>query len=433
MSTDVFSWVNKSITALVICLIPLQFIPLFIWLERKGAAVIQDRPGPNRASILGLRLFGMFHNIADVIKLMTKEDIVPRHVEKFYYLLAPAWAMAVAFFPLLLMPLAAPQEIAGRLVVFQALDFEVGLLFSMAASGLGIYSLILAGWASHNKYSMLGGLRSSAQMISYELTLGLAAVAVLLTFGTAQFSRIVEAQGGLLQLFGREWPLPAWGVFLQPIGFLLFLVSGFAETNRSPFDLAEGESEIVAGYHTEYSSMKFGLFFMAEYSHMTAVAFLTATLFFGGYQVPFVSGEWLAEHPVETARAAALSTAAAGVLGAVFFFFKGRHLARVWKDTVGRLEMFLLAGLCAFLAVAAGAAFFTLPAWSLPDWFGGVQAALIQIVTLVLKALFFCWLYVWVRWTLPRFRYDQLMHFGWKLLLPLALLNLFATAWWRVG
>lgn len=427
MSDQAFILLNVVVVAFVIWNIPLQFIPLFIWLERKGAAVIQDRPGPNRASILGFRLFGMFHNIADVIKLMTKEDIVPRHVNRLYYLLAPAWSMAIALFPLLLLPLAAPQPFGDRLVRFQAADFEMGILFAVALSSLGVYGVILAGWSSNNKFSLMGGLRSSAQMISYELALGLAVVAVLLTFGTAQFSAIVEAQGGPLRLFGVQLPLPAWGVFLQPVGFLLFLVAGFAETNRSPFDLAEGESEIVAGYHTEYSSMKFGLFFMAEYSHMVVVSFLTATLFFGGYQIPFLSTEWLVAHPREVMAGVVAHVFLGGAAVGTLLWFKGRHLSRVWKDPVGRIEMYLLSALCFAAALGSAAALPFLLSWEFPPWFPGALTAALQAGALVVKALFFCWLYVWVRWTLPRFRYDQLMHLGWKILLPLAFLNVFAT------
>jgi NADH-quinone oxidoreductase subunit H len=429
MDNQTFTLINIAIMVVVMWLVPLQFIPFFIWLERKGSALIQDRIGPNRAEILGVRLFGLIHNFADVIKLVWKEGFTPAGAHRSYYLLAPFWSMTLALLPLLVVPLAAPIEVAGRTVRFQAANFNVGVLYILALTSLGVFGVILAGWASNNKFSLLGGLRSSAQMISYELSMGLAVVGLLMVYQSVRMDGIVEAQGGALHFLGLALPLPNWGVFLQPLGFLLFLTAVFAETNRNPFDLAEGESELVAGYHVEYSSVKFALFFMAEYANMVAAAFLTATLFFGGYQVPFFPAQRLVANPLGTLTALCLGLAAAGTAVSFLLYRRGRSQEKLQKG-FRRMESFLLAGGAVSVAVAALFVLLTagLGAWTLPAWAPGILAAALQLACLTAKVLFFCWLFVWVRWTLPRFRYDQLMTLGWKFMLPVALLNLLVTA-----
>ncbi|MDO8462019.1 MAG: NADH-quinone oxidoreductase subunit NuoH [Deltaproteobacteria bacterium] len=346
------------ITLLKVLIIPMlviNLIPLLIWMERKVSAYIQDRRGPNRAAILGVRLGGLIHNIADVIKLFTKEDIVPAGANKFYFILAPAILMFVSFVAVAVIPFADTITLNdGNIFSFQLADLNVGLLYILAISSLSVYSILLAGWSSNNKYAFLGGLRASSQMISYEITMGLAVVAILMLAGSASLNDIVRDQG----------PLPwHWNIFRQPLAFFLFLAASYAETNRTPFDLPEGESEIVAGYHVEYSSMKFALFFMGEYAAMVIASAVTASLFLGGWQVPFFSTEAL------------------------------RVLA--------------------------------------PDFLPPVAfAALVQATVFLAKILFFCFLFVWVRWTLPRFRYDQLMRFGWQFMLPLALFNILVTGVW---
>ncbi len=354
-SNQLFTLINITVMTVVAWLIPLQFIPVFIWLERKGSAIIQDRIGPNRAEILGFRLFGMIHNFADVVKLMMKENIVPTHVNRFYFILAPFWSMAVSLLPLLVIPLAAPIAWGEHTVHFQAADLGVGILFILSITSMGVFGVMLAGWSSNNKFSLLGGIRSSAQMISYELSMGLAIVGLLMVYQDVKLSSIVETQGRLLTVWGHTLPLPNWGIFLQPVGFLLFLVASFAETNRNPFDLAEGESELVAGYHVEYSSVKFALFFMAEYSNMVVAAFVISTLFFGGYQVPFVSTASLTQNPKLTlgilCGLVALLKGTAGL-----FFLKGgnqqKHL--IYRSEKG--EPYIWSGLC--FAVALGPWFF---------------------------------------------------------------------------
>jgi NADH-quinone oxidoreductase subunit H len=426
MDNQTFTLINITVMTVVAWLIPLQFIPVFIWLERKGSAIIQDRIGPNRAEILGFRLFGMIHNFADVVKLMMKENIVPTHVNRFYFILAPFWSMTVSLFPLLVIPLAAPLTLGGHTIRFQAADLGVGILFILSVTSMGVFGVMLAGWSSNNKFSLLGGIRSSAQMISYELSMGLAVVGLLMVYQDVKLSSIVEAQGRLLSIAGHSLPLPNWGIFLQPVGFLLFLVASFAETNRNPFDLAEGESELVAGYHVEYSSVKFALFFMAEYSNMVVAAFVISTLFFGGYQVPFVSTESLAQNPKLTlGLLCGLVALLKGSVG--FIFLKGANQQKHLYTGVKRNEPFIWAGLC--FAAAFAALVFLAVGLSLDFGPGlyGVLAALLQLLCLTLKVLFFCWLFVWVRWTMPRFRYDQLMKLGWKVMIPLALANLLVT------
>ncbi len=407
-------------------IVPLQFVPVFIWLERKGSAIIQDRIGPDRTGILGFRLFGMVQNFADVVKLLMKENIVPANVNRFYFMLAPFWAMTVSLLPLLVVPFAAPLDFAGRTVRFQAADPGVGLLYILSITSMGVFGIILAGWSSNNKFSLLGGLRSSAQMISYELSMGLAMVGILMVYQDVRMSSIVEAQGRLLTAWGHTLPLPHWGIFLQPLSFLLFLVASFAETNRNPFDLAEGESELVAGFHVEYSSVKFSLFFMAEYSNMVVAAFVIATLFLGGYQVPFASTETLRQNPQLTLSLLCLLVALLkGTAGLIFYKIGNRQ--RHLYAGVKRAEPFLFSGLCFAVALAALALLAMGLTMGLPAWMNGVLTVFLQVLCLSLKVLFFCWLFVWVRWTLPRFRYDQLMKMGWKLMLPLALLNLLVT------
>ena len=426
MDSQTFTLINISVMTIIAWFIPLQMIPVFIWLERKGSAIIQDRIGPNRAEILGFRLFGMIHNFADVVKLLMKENIVPANVNRFYFMLAPFWSMTVCLLPLLVVPLAAPENLFNHTVKFQAADLSVGLLFILSITSMGVFGVILAGWSSNNKFSLLGGLRSSAQMISYELSMGLGIVGLLMAYQDVRLSSIVETQGRLLTAWGHNLPLPNWGIFLQPVGFLLFLVASFAETNRNPFDLAEGESELVAGYHVEYSSVKFALFFMAEYSNMVVAAFVISTLFLGGYQVPFASTQTLQENPRLTLTLlCGLLVLLKGTAGIVFYKrgIQQKHL----YTGVKRAEPFIFTGLC--FAVAAAALVFLAVGLDtgLPEWLNGLLTAALQLLCLSLKVLFFCWLFVWVRWTLPRFRYDQLMKLGWKVMLPLALANLVVT------
>ena len=320
-------WIWTSVEMLAIVGSMLSALPIVIWGERKVAAHIQFRPGPNRVGP-----FGLLQPAADVFKLFFKEDITPAEAHKVLYLMAPLISFIPAFVTFAVVPVG-PNVIVA--------DLNVGILVFLAMSSLAVYSIVLAGWASNNKFSLMGGLRSSAQMISYELAMGLAVVAIVLSTGSLSTVKIVEAQQ------------PFWYALTQPVAFLIFTIAMFAETNRTPFDLPEAEAELVAGYHVEYSSMKFAIFFMGEYMNMMAISAIATTLFLGG-----------------------------------------------WGGPALPLVPAVLTGILWFTAKVAAVMFF----------------------------------FLWVRWTFPRLRYDQLMAFGWKFLLPLALANVMVTAlvryWW---
>ena len=269
--------------------VPLCFIAALVWLERRGAGFFQDRAGPNRCNIFGFRAAGLVQNLADAVKLIFKEDVIPGHSpHKFYFVLAPLIVFVCALVSFAVVPFADTLVIEGKRYLMQGIPMDLGILWFLAITGFAVYGIILAGWSSHNKYGILGGLRASAQVISYEIPMGLALVSLLAVYGTVNLNDMVHFQGRLL--FGF---IPMWGVVLQPLGAIIFIVAAFAETNRTPFDLAEGESEIVAGFHVEYSSMKFALFFMGEYVAMFVSSSLIITLFFGGYQIPWLATETL--------------------------------------------------------------------------------------------------------------------------------------------
>jgi len=353
-----------AITVLKVILVPvivLNFIPLLIWFERKGAAYIQDRRGPNRAQILGIRLGGMLHNLADVIKLLTKEEFVPAGAHRFYFILAPFLTLFIYFVTVAVIPFADTLEIGSWVIPLQVADLNVGLLYVFATFSLGVYGVILAGFSSNNNYAFLGGLRASSQMLSYEITLGAAIMGIVMIYGTLDLQEIVRKQGELLW----GW-LPLWGFMVQPVGLFLFLAAGIAETKRIPYDVPEGESEIV-GYFVEYSGMKFGMFYFTDFLETILIACLTTTLFFGGWQVPYL------------------------YRGGFYF---------PW--------------------IEGG----SVPALLLPH----LAVLLLQVSAFLVKVCFFCWLFMTIRWTLPRFRYDQLMRLGWKIVFPLSLFNLVVTA-----
>jgi NADH-quinone oxidoreductase subunit H len=367
----------------------------------------------------------LVHTLNDVVKLIMKEDIVPAHVEKFYWALAPVIAMSVALVTFIVVPFG--DTFMG--VPLKVSDIDGGLLFVLAMTSLGVYGIMLAGWASNNKFSLLGGLRASAQMVSYELAMGLSAVVIFLGAGSVSLSTIAEQQSGAI------WN---WNVFSVPgaIAFLLFWVAAFAETNRTPFDLPEGEAELVGGYHTEYSSLRFALFFMAEYANMIVASSVTSTLFFGGYNVPFLDGATIRAH-------SDLLVAVLG-LGAVPAFLTFAVIA--WKrrdrpfykalptDDIRHREPKFFVAVWLGAAVLHGA----IGALGLTGLIGASSfgpdtvAFVLQLSALAVKVLIGCWIFIWVRWTLPRFRYDQLMNLGWRVMLPVALANVFLAALWVI-
>ena len=407
--------------AVLVWAIPLALLPVMIWFERKISAYIADRTGPNRAAVLGIRMGGLIHTIADVLKLVFKEDITPKNVHKFYFMIAPFISMVVSLMTFAVIPFADDVVWGEFIIPMQALNLNVGVLWVFAIASFGVFGIIFAGYGANNKYSILGGIRSSAQMVSYELTLSLAILGILMIYGTLELNNIVQQQGELL--FGF---LPKWGVVVQPFAAILFMTAVIAETNRNPFDLPEAESEIV-GYHVEYSSVKFALFFMAEYVNILVGSAVTISLFFGGWQIP-----WL---DTETLRANA-NTAAVGLLFSIFalsviLIFP----ARKWHRTLQRLYTDARRHEANFWTVFLGlqALGTLLPAlYLLANPIEGqattVVAALLQFLCFMTKLIIFGFAFVWIRWTLPRFRYDQLMGLGWKGMLPLSLVNLFVTA-----
>jgi NADH-quinone oxidoreductase subunit H len=357
----------STLLVFVVALIALASIPAMLVVERRGSAWMQRRSGPNRVGP-----WGLLQSVSDAIKLVFKEANMPAKAHKFLFVLAPALAVIPPFVALAVIPLGGAISINGRSFSMQAIDLNVGILFFLAITSLHVYSVLSAGWSSNNKFSLMGGLRSSSQMISYEIAIGIAIVSVVMTYGTLDLREIVKMQEA-----GSS--LPAWGFVLQPLAFLILWVCSFAEANRLPFDLPEGESELVAGYHTEYSGLTFALFMLGEYSAMLASSAFLATLFLGGYNVPFISEADLL----------------------------------TWLNGVG-LDFNV-----ALLPPSLGV--------DLVVHVGSLALVAIQLVSLVAKTAFFMWGFVWVRWTLPRFRYDQLMDLGWKLLLPLGIVNVLGT------
>ena len=402
------------IKVIAIVVLILQLIPILIWFERKGCAYIQDRRGPNRAQILGIRLGGIIHNLADVVKLMCKQDIIPTQANRIIYIVAPMIAIFVASVTVGVVPFAEPLQLGTMTIPLQIADLNVGILYILGIGSLGVYGIMLGGWSSNSSYSLLGTLRASAQMVSYEIAMGLALVALFLVTGTVRLPEIVAQQVG--------W---RWNVFLQPVAFILFLTALFAETNRNPFDLAEGESELVAGFHTEYSSMKFALFFMAEYAHIAVGSLVLSLLFFGGWNLPGLDYTWMRSAP-ESAIAMALPILGIGAL------LLGTYLcSRFRKGKYGDLRDYevLVFGIPHIVAgLTLIALRFILPESYMPTWGTAILVAAIQMTVVLLKTLFFCAFFIWVRWTLPRFRYDQLMDLGWKGMIPVALLNIVITS-----
>jgi NADH-quinone oxidoreductase subunit H len=328
------------------------------WIERKGSALIQDRVGANRASVFGFAGMGLINTLmADPLKFLTKEDFIPARGDKFLHTLAPCMALFPALVTFAVIPFGDVLVLGERVINLQVANLNIGILYIFAIASLGVYGIVIGAWASNNKFSLLGGVRGSAQMISYEVAMGLSVIGILMVYGTLELQEIARAQGELLW----GW-LPQWGIFLQPLSFLLFFTAAVAETKRIPFDVPEGESELVAGYHVEYSGGKFLMFFAGEFAEVATAAALVTTLFFGGWQVPYLMRDG--------------------------FHFPGGEMLALPQ-----------------LAVVA-----------------------LQVGAFTLKVVFFCWLQIMVRWSLPRFRYDQVMRLGWKMLLPLALLNIMVTA-----
>jgi NADH-quinone oxidoreductase subunit H len=361
------------------------------WIERKVLSHIQLRVGPRRVGPHGL-----LQPLADVVKLLTKEDLTPTQVNRFFYLLAPIIAIALCLLSIAVVPFGPEIEVFGYRTEMQITDLNIGILFVLAITSIGVYGIALGGWSSNNKYSLLGGLRSSAQMVSYELPMSLAIVSPLLLVNTLSFREIVNGQAGYSLGF-----IPRWSIFQPPwpqiFGFVIYLIAAFAETNRIPFDLPEAENELVAGYHTEYSSMKFASFFMAEYANITTACCIATLLFLGGW------------HPLFPAPYSNFVPVIVLVGVAALTFFHGLNPARKGDN----ITLPIVAAVALVLA-----ALFLVP---------GLNTILIPVFWFVSKAGFLLFVFIWVRGTLPRFRYDQLMRFAWTFLFPCALINLLIT------
>lgn len=371
MDQNAFVVTVNIIKMSVIFLLMVQLVPILVWVERRGSAFIQNRFGPNRVGPLGL-----LQLLADAVKFAFKEEFIPGKSHRGFFYMAPVLALLPGVLAFASIPLSVPFTLSGEgwsyTFAAQVFDLGIGIVFVLGVSSLAAYALLLAGWGSANKFSLFGALRASAQMISYELALGLSLVGILLCYGTFDFSEMILAQQGPLsfKLFSQDYTisyLPAWGIFYQPLGALLFFVSVFAETNRLPFDLPEAEAELVAGYHTEYGGLKMLMFYIGEYGHMMVASALMATFYFGGYSVPGLTPE---------------------------------NVQNFFAQSLG-------------FESANGISLLTM---------------LVFHIVLMTKILIFLWIFIWVRWTLPRFRYDQLMDLGWKTMLPWALFNTVVTA-----
>ena len=409
------------INIILALLFSLGAAPILVWLERRVAGFIQDRLGPNRCHIGGIRLGGLIQSFADMLKLVFKEDFQSKSIKQgFLFSLAPVLVFGSAFLTFMVIPFADNLKIGEQVFMMQGLPIDLGILWFLAFAGLSVYGIMLGGWASNNKYSLLGAIRAGAQVISYEAAMGLSLVSILITYGSIHLGDMVVYQGKLL--FGF---IPAWGIFLQPLAAIIFIVTAFAEANRTPFDIAEGESEIVGGFHTEYSAMRFGLFFVGEYIAMSASSALIVTLFFGGYHLPYLNTEVLKTH-----MPLVLSFIAIALPIVSYLFAKLIGKNNHWKEegnVRNRESKILIQGI---LGINIG--IILLLGVFLREGLGndGVNIAttIIQVATFAIKLLLMNFVFVWVRWTLPRFRYDQLQDLGWKVLMPLAIANILVTA-----
>jgi NADH-quinone oxidoreductase subunit H len=349
-------WVDLIITLIKILFIFAItvgfFAPVLTWVERKQSALMQDRIGANRADIMGFTALGLFHIIADALKMFTKEDFIPDGANKFLHTMSPIIALVPALLTFAVVPFGGQYTLFDKEVNLVISDLDVGLLFVFAIASLATYGYVIAGWSSNNNWSLLGSMRTASQMISYEVTMGLTIIGVLMVYQSMKLTEI----GAIQENF---W---MWGIFLQPLGFIMFLTASIAENKRIPFDAPEAESELVAGYFTEYSGLKFGMFFMAEFIEMVTIGAIMTILFLGAWHIPFLT------------TATLLS----------------------WFDILG----------------TTGA---------------NLVVMLIHVGVFFAKVIFFIWLQMIIRWTLPRFRYDQIMKLGWKILLPLSLANILIT------
>lgn len=409
------------INIILALLFSLGAAPILVWMERRVAGLIQDRLGPNRCHIKGFRLGGLIQSFADMLKLVFKEDFQSKSIKQsFFFSLAPVIVFVSAFLTFMVMPFADNLTLGNQHFRMQGLPIDLGVLWFLAFAGLSVYGIMIGGWASNNKYSLLGSVRAAAQVISYEAAMGLSLVSILITYGSIDLVEIVNFQGRTFLGI-----LPMWGIFLQPIAGLIFIVTAFAEANRTPFDIAEGESEIVGGFHTEYSAMRFGLFFVGEYVAMSASSALIVTLFFGGYHLPYMSSQFLQTHMEFFLMAIIIALPLFSFLFVRWIIHNNHFQAN--PDIRNRESAILIKGIgilngliLAFLGM--------LLYFGLSQTGAHIATTIIQIITFAFKLILMNFVFIWVRWTLPRFRYDQLQNLGWKVLMPLSIANIFITA-----
>lgn len=395
--------------------------PIMVWWERRIAGLIQDRTGPNRCDIGGIRLGGLIQSIADMLKLVFKEEFMPAFIKyRFFYTIAPGIVFLCSFITFAVIPFADELIIDGVAYKMQALPIDLGILWFLAYAGLSVYGIILGGYSSESKYGILSSIRASAQVISYEAAMGLSLVSMLIVYGSVNLADMASAQGELL--FGF---IPAWGVVMQPLACLIFVVTAFAEANRTPFDIAEGESEIVAGYHTEYSAMKFGLFQVAEFAAMCSSSAIIVTIFFGGYQIP-----WLDTDTLKGNINIVIGISIILLPLIMFMFTNWIKKNNTWKNPNDRRakETGILVKVFWAITIVLMLALGALLMSGLGSNGTNIAVTVLQVSTFMIKFFLVNFFFVWVRWTLLRFRYDHLQMLGWKVLLPLSLLNIFITA-----
>jgi NADH-quinone oxidoreductase subunit H len=364
-------------TVFILAVVVFAFAPIITWVERKQSAVMQDRIGANRADLAGITVLGLLHPLADVVKLLTKEDVVPKGANRFMHVLAPAIAAVPAIIAYAVIPFGGSYQYGDETVNLIVADIDWGVLYIFAIGSIAAYGTVISGWASNNNWSLLGSLRASAQVISYEVTMGLSLVGIFMVFQSLSMFEMGQAQDATFRVFGFlerfGWVddlgifgvirIPSWGIVLQPVGFFMFLTCAIAENKRAPFDCPEGESEIIAGYHLEYSGMRFGLFYMSEFIEIVVIAGLIAALFLGGWSIPYLTQET--------------------IIGAIAPLFG--------------------------------------------DYFATSICMILHVISFFAKVIVMIYIQMAARWSLPRFRYDQIMDLCWKILLPLSVANVLVT------
>jgi len=411
-------------------LLALLTIPVLVWLERRIASLIQDRLGPNRTNIFGFRLGGVVQSFADVVKLLLKEEYYPSHIKtgRWLFMLAPIITFSAALLAFMAIPFADTLHIDGEALRVQALPIDYGVFWFLAIGAIGVLGVIFGGWLSHNKYALLGATRAGSMVISYELPLGLSILAFILTYDTIDFNAMVQWQSASFLGF-----LPAWGIVVQPLASIILIVSLFAETNRNPFTVAEGESEIVAGYMTEHTAMKFAMYFMGEYVAMNTASAVIITVIFGGYQIPWVSTEMLLTH--FSTFAITLMLMLPLVVAILIRWMRKNNRVRptVSTDSGRNFETKVLTIALIAMTALIELILLYLSFFAHNELANSITVMLFQIVVFVVKLMLFNIFFIIIRWTVPRFRYDQVQYLGWYYLLPLSLLNLFITALVVVG